>query len=90
MAAQFTHLRVFQAEGFASVGKAPGGEIDQRSAPGLSGETRRRVASFDDQFGEELTFTLARHAQNGLLLTKSILEMHGGPETGCDKACCCG
>jgi hypothetical protein len=90
MAAEFADHRVFKAEGFTFMGETPGGKIDQLAAPGLSGEARRRIAGFDDQFGEELTFTLARHAQNGLLLTKSILEMHRGPETGCGKACCCG
>jgi hypothetical protein len=90
MPAEFADHRVFQAERFASVRKTAGGEIDQLAAPGLSGEAGRRIAGLDDQFGEELTFTLARQAQNGLLLTKSILEMHRGPETGCGKAWCCG
>jgi hypothetical protein len=85
VAAKLTNQRVSEAEAFAFIGEAPGSEIDQLAAPGLSGEAWRRVACFDDQFGQKTTITLTRGAQNGLLLTRSIVQMHKGPENGLRK-----
>lgn len=82
MTVQLAHHSVFQAESLAFQCEAAGGEVDQLSSPGLSGEAWRWVTGFDDQFGKTGSFTLAGVPQNGLLLTKSILGMHKGPGYG--------
>ncbi len=85
MAGKFTDQRVSYAEGLVSLGQAASGEIGDFAAPGLSGKTRRRIARLDNELSQTGTFTLARGAQNGLLLTKSIAETHKGPEDGLRK-----
>ena len=82
MAVQLAHDRVPEAEALAFQGEAPGGKIDKLAAAGLSGKTRRWIASLDDQLGQNLPFTLARRAQSGLLLMKSIWGMHKKPVNG--------
>jgi hypothetical protein len=72
MAVELAYQRMLQAESLAFQREAAGGEVDQLSTPGLSGEAWRRVARLDDQFGKEIPFILAGAPQNGLLLTKSI------------------
>jgi hypothetical protein len=86
MAGTLADHRMLQAEGLASQCETPGGEVDELAPAGLSGKAGWRVACLDNQFGQEIAFILARRAQNGLLLTKSILGMHKGPETGCGNA----
>jgi hypothetical protein len=85
MAVQFTQDRVPEAETLAFQGEAPGGKIDQLPAPGLSGKAGRFVAGLNDQLGQDLPFTLARRAQSGLLLVKSIWGMHKRPVNGLRK-----
>jgi hypothetical protein len=82
MAVQLANERMLQAESLASQCEAAGGEVDQLSTPGLSGEAGWGIAGLDDQFGKGGTFILAGAPQNGLLLSKSILGMHKGPVNG--------
>lgn len=51
---------MLQTESFASEREAAGSEIDELSAPGLSGEAGRWIAGLDNQFGKVMTFTLTR------------------------------
>jgi hypothetical protein len=86
VAIQLTDERVPQAEGLAAISGAARGKIDELGgSPGLSGKTGWRVARQHDQFGNAVTFALTRCAQN-VLLTRSILGVHKGPERVSDKA----